>query len=132
MSHEMSDYDETMDHGHGDWGGEQSLLTNTGDDMNGEPYGTTALFTDGTAVGVLDADDDGYADKVVYDDNGDGEADRAFTDQNHNDVLETEYIDSNHDGKADIIVGDRNEDGFVDYYARDTDFDGDIDVVVQN
>jgi hypothetical protein len=132
MSYDMSDYDETVPHEDGDWGGEPSLLTNTGGDMDGEPYGTTAVFTDGTSVGFLDADDDGYADKVVYDDDGDGEGDRAFTDQNHNGVLETEYIDSNHDGKADIILTDRNEDGVIDYLGRDTDFDGDIDVVVQN
>jgi hypothetical protein len=91
----MSEYDAITTDGHSEWGGDEPLLTNTGNDMNGEPYGITAVFSDGTGVGVLDADDDGYADKVVYDDDGDGQADRAFTDQNDNHVLETEYIDTN-------------------------------------
>jgi hypothetical protein len=128
----MSDYDTITTDEHSEWGGDESLLTNTGGDMNGEPYGVTAVFADGTSERVVDADHDGYADKVAYDDDGDGEFDRTFTDQNHNDVLETEYIDTNHDGNADVIVVDRNEDGVVDYFARDTDFDGYIDVIVQN
>lgn len=56
-----------------------------------EPHVIEAEFTDGSSVEVVDADHDGYAERLSYDGDGDGRVDSVFVDTDHDGVLDTEY-----------------------------------------
>lgn len=117
------------------------------------PVALTELSFNGTEETVIDADGDGFVDRVEIDMNGDGVADQTDADLDGDGVLESTQFDFAGDGTPDLSFHDTDgdqvqdtiltdtdgngvmdtaeidadNDGFTDYTLRDLDGDGDAD-----
>src|SRR3712207_3046437 len=103
----MSEYEPTTE----DYGHEEHYEEPTHEE------GIVAVFTDGSQVGVVDYDHDGYADIFAVDGDGDGAPEEVHTDEHGGPALDTTYFDRNEDGNPEQVVADRNEDGYIDAEA---------------
>ena len=63
---------------------------------------------------VVDFDDDGLIDDMLFDDDGDGLADRVMCGGEAAAVYDTAYVDVDHDGSWDVKLIDADGDGFAD------------------